>query len=195
MAVELLEKGQNVSLAEKIEAGLTKVEFGLAWDESQDGKTFDADAAAIMLDESGKVVQDGILYYGTTKTDGKLQLFGGAAIHSGDNLTGDADGDDEVITVDLPLIPANVAKVVLLTNIYQAVEKGQNFGQNSEYAVNIYNGDTHEKMFSADLKEDNSTDIAMIVGELYRHNGSWKFKAIEKGTKDSSLTSLINNNF
>jgi tellurium resistance protein TerD len=193
--IELLEKGQNVSLKDKIDSGLKKIDFGLAWDESQGGLTFDADASAIMIDKDGKVIKDSILYFGTTKVDGVLITSCGSMKHSGDNLTGDADGDDETITIDLNLIPENVERIVLITNIYNALEKKQNFGQNTQYEVSIYNAETKEKLFTADLKEDHSTATAMIVGELYKHDGSWKFRALIKGTKDGSLSEVINNNF
>lgn len=198
MAVELLEKGQNVSLKEKVEKGLNVVKFGLAWDESQGGHEFDADASVLLVGKDGKVIskEAGIVYYGLASQSGApFSSKCGSVNHSGDNLTGNAAGDDEIVTITLDKVPAEVERVVLVTNIYDCKRRNQNFGQNTEYAVTVYDDATNEEMFKVDLREDHSTCTAMSVGELYRHDGSWKFRALVNGTKDTSLSEFINNNY
>lgn len=193
--IELLPKGGNIVLADKIEAGLTDVRLGLAWDETTNGKTFDADAIVVLVGEDGKVTKDGAVYYGLAASSGQpFSSKCGSVRHSGDNLIGDATGDDEQIVVTLDKVPANIAKVVFIAHIHQGAEKGQNFGQNSEAIATLYNNNTEEVIARVDLKEDNSTSTGVVVCELYRHNGSWKFRSLLKSVS-GTLSQIVNGEF
>ena len=172
-----LQKGQKVSLT-KGNPGLKKVVVGLGWDVNQfdTGGDFDLDAAAFLLTDSGKVSrQEDFIYFGNlTHPSGSVQ-------HMGDNLTGEGDGDDEQIEVSLAGIPANVEKVAFTVTIYDAEPRRQNFGQVSNSYIRIVDADTNTELIRYDLGEDFSIETAVVVGELYRHNGEWKFNAIGSG--------------
>ena len=172
-----LTKGQKVSLS-KGNPGLKDVVVGLGWDVNQydTGGDFDLDAAAFLLAGNGRVTRnEDFVFYGN------LQHPSGAVTHLGDNLTGVGDGDDEQIVVDLSLVPANITKIAFTVTIYDAEARRQNFGQVSNAFIRIYNKITGEEMLRYDLGEDFSIETAIVVGELYRHNGEWKFNAIGSG--------------
>ena len=172
-----LSKGQKVSLT-KGNPGLTKVVVGLGWDVNQfdTGGDFDLDAAAFLLTGSGRVASDGdFVFYGNLAHDS------GSVVHQGDNLTGVGDGDDEQILVDLTKVPANIEKIAFTVTIYDAETRRQNFGQVNNAYIRIYNDATGEEMIRYDLGEDFSIETAVVVGELYRYNGEWKFNAIGSG--------------
>ncbi len=171
-----LQKGGNVSL-DKVAPGMTKVLIGLGWDErSTDGVEFDLDASIFLLKEDGKVRGDNdFIFYN------KLTSDCGSIVHQGDNLTGSGDGDDECVKVDLPKIPSSVSKVSVVVTIHDALARNQNFGQVSNAFVRLVNDETNEEVARYDLSEDYSIETAMIFGEIYRHNGEWKFKAIGQG--------------
>lgn len=175
MAVSL-QKGQNVSLT-KESPGLKKVQFGLGWDvRKTDGGDFDLDASAFVLGEDGKVLSDShFVFYNNLKDPS------GAITHSGDNLTGEGEGDDEQISVELTTVTPNVAKVAFVVTIHEAESRGQNFGQVSNAFIRAVNADTNAEIARYDLSEDASIETAMIFGELYRHGSDWKFKAIGQG--------------
>lgn len=195
MEIEILPKGGNIQLKDKIEAGLTKVELGLSWDESVAGHAFDADASALMIGTDGKPVKNGVIYYGLASAPNQPFSSKDESVqHSGDNRTGDAEGDDEVITVTLDKVPADVNKVVFVANIYQAKERNQTFGKNSECIATLRNADTKEVLVKVDLREDNSMAAGMIIAELYRHDGSWKFRSLLKEA-DGSLKNIVNGEF
>ena len=173
-----LQKGGNLSLS-KADPSLTKILVGLGWDErSTDGSAFDLDASAFLLTESGKVRGDAdFIFYNQTKSaDGSVE-------HAGDNRTGAGDGDDEVIVVQLDRVPDDVAKIAVAVTIHDAEARGQNIGQVSQAFIRCVNADTNEEVARFDLSEDASIETAMIFGEIYRHNGEWKFKAIGQGFK------------
>lgn len=171
-----LQKGGNVSLS-KLDAGLKKLKVGLGWNARvTDGKAFDLDAVAFLVNEAGKVVGErNFVFYGN------LQNENGSVVHSGDNRTGDGDGDDEVITLTLNDIPQDVAKAVLAVSIHEGEVNRQTFGQVSNAYVRCVNAETDVELARYDLSEDSSVETAMIFGEIYRHNGEWKFKAIGQG--------------
>jgi tellurium resistance protein TerD len=143
-----------------------------------DGKAFDLDASAFLLNASGKVRSDAdfIFYRQLKSTDGSVE-------HTGDNLTGDGDGDDESIKVDLTMIPADIEKIAISVTIHDAADRGQNFGAVSGAFIRIINRDNNVEITRFDLTEDASTETAMIFGEIYRHGADWKFRAVAQGFK------------
>ncbi len=176
MAINLT-KGQKVDLT-KGNPGLKKLMVGLGWDVNayDSGADFDLDAAAFMLGDNGKCPSEKeFIFYGNlTHPSESLK-------HMGDNLTGEGEGDDEQIFVDLTKIPANVSKVAFTVTIYEAEERGQNFGQVSNSFIRIVDESTGREVIHYDLGEDFSIETAVVVGELYKHNGEWKFNAIGSG--------------
>ncbi len=183
-----LTKGQKVSLS-KGNPGLKDVVVGLGWDVNQydTGGDFDLDAAAFLLAGNGRVTRnEDFVFYGN------LQHPSGAVTHLGDNLTGVGDGDDEQIVVDLSLVPANITKIAFTVTIYDAEARRQNFGQVSNAFIRIYNKITGEEMLRYDLGEAFSIETAAVFGELYNHNGEWKFNAIGSGYQ-GGLAALCGN--
>ena len=172
-----LQKGQKVSLT-KGNPGLSKVVVGVGWDVNQfdTGGAFDLDGAAFLVTENGKVSrgEDFVFYGNLTHPSGSVQ-------HMGDNLTGEGEGDDEQIKVNLSAVPANIAKIVFTVTIYDAETRRQNFGQVSNAFIRIYNEDTGEEMLRYDLGEDSSIETAAVFGELYKNGNGWKFNAIGSG--------------
>lgn len=178
MATVSLSKGGNVSLT-KTDPTMKKVLVGLGWDaRSTDGQDFDLDASAFLLGENGKVrsPEDFVFY-------NNLRAAGGAIEHTGDNRTGDGDGDDESLKVNLDTLPVDVAKIVFVVTIHDAAARSQNFGQVSGAFIRLVNEDSDKEIARFDLSEDASTETAMLFAELYRHNGEWKFKAVGQGYK------------
>lgn len=172
-----LTKGQKVSLT-KGNPGLNNVVVGVGWDINQydTGGAFDLDSAAYMLGENGKITrQEDFVFYGN------LVHPSGGVQHMGDNLTGEGDGDDEQIKLDLAKIPENIAKIAFTVTIYDAETRGQNFGQVNNAFVRIYNEANGEELLRYDLAEDFSIETAVVFGELYKNNGEWKFNAIGSG--------------
>lgn len=172
-----LSKGQKVDLT-KGNPGLKNIMVGLGWDANSfdSGTDFDLDAAAFMCGANGKCpTEKEFVFYGN------LEHVSGAVKHMGDNLTGDGDGDDEQIHVDLSAIPADVEKVAFTVTIYDADVRRQNFGQVSNAFIRIVDESTNQELIRYDLAEDFSIETAIVVGELYRHNGEWKFNAIGSG--------------
>lgn len=151
---------------------------GLGWDVNafDSGADFDLDAAAFMVGDNGKCpTEKEFIFYGN------LEHTSGAIKHMGDNLTGEGEGDDEQIEVDLTKIPANVSKVAFTCTIYEAETRRQNFGQVSNAFIRIVDESSGTELIRYDLGEDFSIETAVVVGELYRHNGEWKFNAIGSG--------------
>lgn len=176
MAVNL-SKGQKVSLT-KGNPGLSKIVVGLGWDTNKydGGFDFDLDAAAFLLGANGKVTSDAdFVFYGN------LKHASGAVEHMGDNLTGDGDGDDEQIKVNLSAVPANIEKIGFTVTIYDAETRRQNFGQVSNAYIRIFDEVSNTELIRYDLGEDFSVETAVVVGEMYRNNGEWKFNAIGSG--------------
>lgn len=175
MAISLT-KGQNVSLS-KTDPSLKNVLVGLGWDaRSTDGQDFDLDASVFMATENGKVPSDRhFIFYN------QLVSPCGGVEHTGDNLTGDGDGDDESVIVCLDKVESNIKSLFITVTIHDAEARRQNFGQVSNAFVRIVNNDTSDEIVRFDLSEDYSTETAMVFGEIYRHNGEWKFRAIGQG--------------
>nr|WP_237067481.1 TerD family protein [Microbulbifer guangxiensis] len=175
MAVSL-SKGGNVSL-EKTNPGIKKILVGLGWDERvTDGTDFDLDASVFLLADNGKVRGDhDFIFYN------QLTSQCGSVVHQGDNRTGDGDGDDEAIKIDLSAVPAAIQKIAVTVTIHNAEANRQNFGQVANAFIRIVNDETNVEVARYDLTEDYSIETAMIFGELYRHSGEWKFKAVGQG--------------
>lgn len=183
-----LKKGQKVSLT-KDNPGLTKVVVGLGWDINRfdTGGAFDLDAAAFLLADNGKATSsDDFVFYGN------LKHKSGSVEHIGDNRTGDGDGDDEKIIIDLTLVPANITKIAFTATIYEADERRQNFGQVNNAFIRIVDESTNQELMRYDLGEDFSIETAVVFGELYKNNGEWKFNAIGSGYQ-GGLAALCNN--
>lgn len=177
MAISL-QKGGNVSLSKEAPS-MSKMIIGLGWDvRATDGADFDLDGSAFLLNESGKVRSDAdFIFYNQNKSaDGSVE-------HTGDNRTGEGDGDDEQIIIDLGKVPADVQKIAISVTIHDAEARGQNFGMVSSAFIRCINADGNSEIARFDLSEDASVETAMIFGEIYRHNGEWKFKAIGQGFK------------
>lgn len=177
MTVSLV-KGGNISLTKQAgAAGLTAVTVGLGWDvRTTTGTDFDLDASAIAVDTESKVLSDKHFVF-----FGNLTTPDGAIEHTGDNLTGDGDGDDEQITLQLSSIPAECAKVVFPVSIYDADQRNQSFGQVRNAFIRVVNQADKQELARYDLSEDASTETAMVFGELYRNNDEWKFRAVGQG--------------
>ncbi|WP_329812320.1 TerD family protein [Streptomyces sp. GSL17-113] len=171
-----LSKGGNVSLSKEA-PGLSAVLVGLGWDvRTTTGADYDLDASALMCDEGGKVFTDQhfVFYNNLTSPDGSVQ-------HTGDNLTGEGEGDDEVIKVNLAAVPAEAAKIVFPVSIHDAEARGQNFGQVRNAFIRVVNEADGQEIARYDLTEDAATETAMVFGELYRHGAEWKFRAVGQG--------------
>jgi tellurium resistance protein TerD len=171
-----LSKGGNVSL-NKEAPGLTSVTVGLGWAiRTTTGADYDLDASALLCDASGKVVSDQhfVFFNNLSSPDGSV-------VHSGDNLTGGSHGDDEQIQIDLTRVPSQVDKIVFPVSIYEAEQRGQSFGQVRDAFIRVVNQADGREIARYDLTEDASSETAMVFGEVYRHNGEWKFRAIGQG--------------
>ena len=170
-------KGQKVDLT-KGNPGLKNIMVGLGWDvnEFDTGADFDLDASAFMLGSTGKCPTDKeFIFYGN------LEHASGGIKHMGDNLTGEGEGDDEQIEVTLENIPQNIERIAFTVTIYDAEQRRQNFGQVSNAYIRIVDEATNTELIRYDLGEDFSIETAIVVGELYKHNGEWKFNAIGSG--------------
>ncbi|PFO02502.1 stress protein [Bacillus sp. AFS076308] len=200
MAINL-QKGQRVDLT-KGNPGLTKIMVGLGWDPVQSGgggKLFgglfgggasssnvDCDASVIMLGANDKLQHNkDVIYFGNLKSnDGSVQ-------HSGDNLTGDGDGDDEQIMIDLSRVPANIQKLVFVVNIYDCVKRKQHFGMIQNAFIRVVNPTTNQELLHYNLTDNYSGLTCLVTGEIYRHGNEWKFAAIGSGTNAASLSEVV----
>ncbi len=189
-----LQKGQKVSLT-KENAGLSSVLIGLGWDEakrmrggffSPKPQPIDCDASALLLRGGRLIEQADIVYFGN------LSHKTGTVRHMGDNLTGAGEGDDEQIIVDLDQLPAEYDRIVIVVNIYEANQRNQHFGMIENAFIRLVDGKTNQEMCKYNLSENYTCMTAMIFGEVYRHNGEWKFNAIGQATNDPGLSSLVN---
>ena len=177
MAISL-QKGGNVNLSKEA-PNLKKIIIGLGWDpRSTDGATFDLDGSAFLLKNDGKVRGDSdfIFYNNLKSTDGSV-------VHTGDNQTGEGEGDDERLEIDLTRVPADIERISITVTIHDADARRQNFGMVSKAFIRCLNAEGEREIARYDLSEDSSTETAMIFGEIYRYNGEWKFKAIGQGFK------------
>ncbi|MDJ1134532.1 TerD family protein [Streptomyces iconiensis] len=171
-----LAKGGNVSLSKEA-PGLTAVTVGLGWDvRTTTGTDFDLDASALLVDTGSKVISDQhfVFFNNLTSPDGSVE-------HTGDNLTGEGEGDDEAIKVNLAAVPAEVDKVVFPVSIHEAESRQQSFGQVRNAFIRVVNQADNNELARYDLTEDASTETAMVFGELYRNGAEWKFRAVGQG--------------
>lgn len=180
MAISL-SKGAKINLSKEFGAGgtgLQELSIGLGWDTNKydGGSEFDLDASVFILDAAGKAngIEDFVFY-------GNKTGAGGAVVHSGDNRTGDGEGDDELIEVNLGQVPGSVDKIAFTVTIHEADTRNQNFGQVSNAYVRIMNKATGEELVRYDLEEDFSTETAIVVAELYNKGGDWRFSAVGSG--------------
>lgn len=172
-----LSKGQKVSLT-KDNPGLNNILVGLGWDVNafDSGTSFDLDASVFIADASGKCpTEKEFIFYGNK------EHASGAVKHMGDNTTGEGEGDDEQIHIELSKVPANLEKIAFTVTIYEAEQRHQNFGQVSNAYIRIIDEATNTELVRFDLGEDFSIETAVVVGELYKNNGEWKFNAIGSG--------------
>lgn len=181
-----LSKGQKVDLT-KTNPGLTNIVVGLGWDTNKydGGQDFDLDASAFLLNGQGKCATEAdFIFYNN------VNGANGAVVHTGDNRTGEGEGDDEQVKIALSTVPSNIEKIAFAITIHEADVRNQNFGQVSNSFVRIINEGNGEELIRYDLGEDFSIETAVVVGELYRHNGEWKFNAIGSGYQ-GGLSSLV----
>lgn len=177
MAINL-QKGGNVNLSKEA-PGIKQMTIGLGWNpRTTDGQAFDLDAIAFLLGENEKVRLDTDFIFFNNKASAC-----GSVTHTGDNTTGEGDGDDEQMIFDTTKVPADVQKVVFCVTIYQGSERNQNFGQVGGAFIRVLNNADQKEVARYDLSEDSSTETAMIFGELYKNNGEWKFRAVGQGFK------------
>ncbi|MCU1406033.1 MAG: chemical-damaging agent resistance protein [Glaciihabitans sp.] len=174
-----LAKGGNLSLS-KADPGLVKARVGLGWDaRTTNGDPFDLDASAILVGPDGKVRSDADFIFYNQPVDAA-----GSVTHEGDNKTGEGDGDDEQILIDLTLVPADISRVVIVVSIHEAAARGQNFGQVRNSYVRVLNDQTQTEIANFELGEEVASENSVIFAEVYRHNGEWKFKAVGQGFVD-----------
>ena len=181
-----LSKGQKINLSKEV-AGLSKVVVGLGWDAAKKGffgghYDIDCDASAIIIDENEKLLD--CVYYGNKSALNR------AVLHHGDNLTGDGDGDDEQITVNLAEMPQNVNKIVFVVNIYACTQRKQDFGMIQNAFIRLVDSSTEKEICKYNLSEKYAGKTALIFAEVYKHDGEWKFNAIGQGTTDTSISEL-----
>lgn len=172
-----LSKGQKVDLT-KGNPGLKNIMVGLGWDVNSfdSGADFDLDVSAFLCGSNGKCPNDkDFIFYSNLVHPSE------AVKHMGDNLTGEGEGDDEQIQIDLVKIPENIEKIAFTVTIYEAEQRRQNFGQVNNAFIRIYNEVTGEEMLRYDLGEDFSIETAAVFGELYKNGSEWKFNAIGSG--------------
>jgi tellurium resistance protein TerD len=174
MSINLV-KGQRIELTKG--TGVKKIKVGLGWDEKQGtGADFDLDASCLMVCDAGKIKQptDFIFF-------NNLKHPSGAVTHTGDNLTGKGAGEDEIINVEFDKIPANIVKLIFAINIYDAKTRGQNFGMVNNAFVRIVDLDTNVELCKYDLSENFSSEVCVLIAEIYKNEGEWKFKALGEG--------------
>ncbi len=175
MAISL-QKGGNVSLS-KTDPGMTNALVGLGWDaRSTDGADFDLDASVFLVGDSGKVLSDAhfVFYNQKTSPDGAVE-------HSGDNLTGEGEGDDESVSINLTGVDAQIQRIVFAVTIHEAESRKQNFGMVRNAFMRVVNKDSNTELARFDLSEDYSVETAMVFGEVYRSGAEWKLKAVGQG--------------
>lgn len=200
-----LQKGQKIDLTKDGGGGLRQVMVGLGWDEAQQSsgggflsslfgggkpQAIDCDASAILCGANGKIIGNNIadccVYFGN------LRHSSGAIVHQGDNLTGEGDGDDEQIMVNLSGVPANIDKIVFVVNIYDARSRNQHFGMIRNAFIRLVNMDNNTEICRYNLSDNYNNMTGLVVGEIYRKNGEWKFNAIGQPVQEASrLDSLI----
>jgi stress response protein SCP2 len=195
-----LQKGQKVSLT-KDNPSLSKIVVGLGWDAAErksggflgglfGGKSapnIDCDASVFMLNQNGRLLGNkSVVYFGN------LRSSCGGVVHTGDNLTGDGDGDDEQIIVELSKINSNIHRLLFTVNIYDCISRKQDFGMIKNAFIRVVDAKTRKELIKYNLSDDYSGRTSLLVGELYRHDGEWKFSALGEGTNDTGLQDIAN---
>ena len=198
----ILQKGQKIDLT-KGHPGLEKITVGLGWDPIQSQKkaggllgglfggggsgasNMDIDASVIMLQDDKFASNDNLVYFGNLKSKC------GSVTHTGDNTTGEGDGDDEQVIVDLKKVPANVNKLVFVVNIYDCVKRKQDFGQVENAFIRVLNSSNNEELLKFNLSENYAGSTSLTVGEIYRSGSEWKFGAIGSGSSDAGLAEMV----
>jgi stress response protein SCP2 len=203
MAINL-QKGQRVDLT-KGNPGLSRIMVGLGWDPVKksggggggglfgglfggggSGANVDCDASVIMLGANDKLQNNNdVIYFGNLKSKD------GSVSHSGDNLTGDGDGDDEQVSIELNKVPSHVEKLVFVVNIYDAVKRKQHFGMIQNAFIRVVNPANNQELIKYNLTDDYSGKTSLIVGEIYRHGNEWKFAAVGTGTNAAGLSDVV----
>ena len=179
-----LQKGQRIDLT-KGNSNLNKIIVGLGWDEAgRSGRAIDCDASVLMLTDDRLRSGDDLVYYGNKTSDCR------SVLHSGDNLTGAGDGDDEQIEVRLSQIPSQFNKLVFVVNIYDCISRKQDFGLISNAYIRIVDETTGSELVRFNLSDNYKGYTSLIAGEIYRHANEWKFAAIGDGTNDSSISQI-----
>lgn len=191
-----LKKGQKIDL-KKSNPGLSEIKVGLGWDPVKQSGGFlkslfgsgsadiDCDASIFLLDKNSNPID--LVYFGNLRTRND------SIIHTGDNLTGDGDGDDEVILVDLERISDRVDKLLFVVNIYDCIRRKQHFGMIENAYIRIIDVKGRSEIARYNLSDDYNSKTALVVGEIYRYNGTWKFSAIGEGTNDTGLSDMKKN--
>ena len=191
MMVVNLQKGQRVDLT-KGNAGLNRIVVGLGWDPVEQKRGFfssapaniDCDSSVIMLQNDRLADNQDIVYFGRLKSEC------GSVVHSGDNLTGEGNGDDETIIVSLNDVPAKYNKLVFVVNIYDSYNRKQHFGMIQNAYIRIINPTNNQELIRYNLSDDYDGQTSLITGEIYRHNDEWKFAALGNSTQDRSVSEL-----
>jgi tellurium resistance protein TerD len=180
-----LQKGQKINLEKDGGGDLRQVVVGLGWDTADTGDDFDLDASAILCGENGKMIRKGdFVFYNNLKHPS------GSVWSTGDNRTGEGEGDDEQLIVVLPKVPNEYQKIIFVVTIYQATEKGQHFGQVNNAFIRIVDSDTNKELMKYSLTEKYQGKRSMIFGEIYRKDGKWKFNAIGEGLADDGIGAI-----
>ena len=179
-----LQKGQKVDLRKSDGSSLKRVIVGLGWDMAVEGHSIDCDASAFACKEGKLVSSDDVVYFG------HLQHKSGGIVHTGDNLTGEGEGDDEQIIVDFSKLPNEYDKIIFVVNVYDSSQRKQHFGMIQNAFIRIVDAENNMELCKYNLSENYDGMTAMIFGEIYLRNGQWKFNAIGQGTKDSSIDEL-----
>ncbi len=195
-----LTKGQKIDLT-KGNTGLDTIVVGLGWDPVEQGKSgglfgglfgsknvadIDCDASVLLLQDDRLKNQKDVVFFGN------LKALNGAVQHTGDNLTGEGDGDDEQIIVKLKSIPAEYNRIVFVVNIYDAVKRNQHFGMIQNAFIRIVDRSTNQELLKYNLTDNYANQRTLITGEIYRHNNEWKFAALGNATADGSLGDIVN---
>ncbi|WP_438313459.1 TerD family protein [Sporosarcina sp. FA9] len=195
----ILQKGQRIDLT-KGRPGLEKITVGLGWDPIEQkskgllgglfggggsGSNMDIDASVIMLEDDKFLNKENLIYFGNLKSKC------GSIAHTGDNTTGEGDGDDEQVIVDLKRIPANINKLVFVVNIYDCVKRKQDFGQVENAFIRVMNSSNNEELLKFNLSESYAGSTSLIVAEIYRHGSDWKFGAVGTGSTDPGLSQMV----
>ncbi|WP_301107569.1 TerD family protein [Sporosarcina sp.] len=194
----VLQKGQRIDLT-KGNPGLRKIVVGLGWDPIQKkaggllgglfggggGANMDIDASVIMLQDDRFVSNDNLIYFGNLKSKCR------SVLHTGDNITGEGDGDDEQVIVELNKVPEKINKLIFVVNIYDCIKRKQDFGQVENAYIRVVNSASNEELLKFNLSENYSGSTSLTVAEIYRHGSEWKFGALGAGSTDPGLSEIV----